>query len=98
MELWEWLVSIIPTGQAEAVSMSYLATILGLSNRALRKEIESARKAGVLICSSDRGYFMPETEAEIRDYVCRTKARIKTGGQCLAPFLREIKRAEGQQT
>ena len=35
---------------------------------------------------------------EIRDYVSRTKARIKTGGQCLAPFLREIKRAEGHST
>lgn len=95
MEIWEWLVSIIPTGQAEAVSMSYLATILGLSNRALRKEIESARKAGVLICSSDRGYFMPETLEEIREYSQRVSARLKTGGACLAPFLREIRKAEG---
>ena len=94
-ELWQWLVSIIPKGQQEAVSMTYLAEILGLSKRALRKEIENARKAGVLICSSDRGYYMPESILELRDYAHRTRARIRTGSECLAPFLREIKRAEG---
>jgi len=98
MDGWTWLTETIPIGEQDAVPMSYLAALHHLSCRKMRLEVERARKAGILICSSDRGYFMPETEAEIRDYVSRTKARIKTGGQCLAPFLREIKRAEGQRT
>lgn len=98
MNNWEWLVSAIPAGQAEAVSMAYLARLFGISKRELRKEIEDARKAGNLICSCDKGYFMPQTEPEIMDYARRVKARIRTGALCLAPFLREIRRAEGIRT
>jgi len=93
---WEWLITIIPIGRAAALSMSYLANLLGISNRELRKEIESARRDGVLICSCDKGYFMPETMTEIKEHAQRAKARIRTGGQCLAPFLREIMRAGGE--
>ena len=95
MSDWGWLTAVIPAGRAEAVSMTYLASIFGISKRELRKNIEDARKAGNLICSCDRGYFMPETMTEIKEYAKRTKARIRTGGQCLVPFLREIRRAEG---
>lgn len=98
MNEWAWLTDTIPTGQMDAISMSHLARIHNLSNRKMRREVEKARRAGNLICSSDRGYFMPETIADIRDYALRTKARLRTGGQCLAPFLREIRRAEGIRT
>ena len=95
MNGWQWLISVIPVGRAEAVSQTYLAMLFGISKRELRKNIEDARKAGNLICSCGQGYFMPETMTEIKEYARRAKARIRTGGQCLAPFLREIRRAEG---
>ena len=98
MNEWTWLTETIPIGQADALPMSYLAALHHLTGRKMRYEVEKARKAGILICSSDKGYFMPETLEEIREYASRTKARIRTGGQCLAPFLREIKRAEGIST
>jgi hypothetical protein len=60
----------------------------------MRLAVERARRSGILICSSDKGYFMPETLEEVKEYTQRTKARIRTGGQCLAPFLRRIKEAE----
>ncbi len=93
MSAWTWLTETIPIGEQDAVSMRYLAALHHLTDRKMRQQVELARKAGILICSSDRGYFMPETLDDIRSYASRTKARIKTGGQCLAPFLREIRRA-----
>lgn len=95
MDNWEWLVSVIPSGQAAALPMKDLAQRFGISKRETRKMIEDARRAGILICSCDKGYFMPETVPEIREYAQRVKARIRTGALCLAPFLREIRRAEG---
>ena len=94
MDGWTWLTETIPIGEHDAVPMGYLAALHHLSDRKMRKAVEGARRCGILICSSDRGYFMPETLQEIRAYTERTKARIKTGGQCLAPFLRRIKEAE----
>ena len=93
MNEWEWLTDTIPIGQRDAVSMSHLARVHNLSDRKMRREVEKARKAGNLICSSDKGYFMPETISDIREYARRERARIRTGCQCLAPFLREIGRA-----
>ena len=78
--------------------MAYLAQMFGISKRETRKMIEDARRGGILICSSDKGYFMPETVLEIKAYAKRAKARIKTSARCLAPFLREIRRAEGIRT
>jgi hypothetical protein len=90
---WEWLTDTIPIGQRDAVSMSHLARVHNLSDRKMRREVEKARKAGNLICSSDKGYFMPETIADIREYASREGARIRTGRACLKPFLRELRRA-----
>ena len=91
---WTWLTETIPIGEQDAVPMNYLAALHHLSDRKMRQQVEQARKSGILICSSDRGYFMPETLEDVKDYAKRTKARIRTGGQCLAPFLRKIKEAE----
>lgn len=89
-----WLTETIPTGERDAVPMGYLAALHHLSDRKMRQQVEQARKSGILICSSDSGYFMPETMEDVKEYAKRTKARIRTGGQCLAPFLRKIKEAE----
>lgn len=98
MDGWKWLTDSIPIGQLDAVSMGHLAKVHNLSERRMRREVEKARCAGILICSSDKGYFMPETISDIREYARRERARIRTGSQCLAPFLRRIREAEGRVT
>lgn len=90
---WKWLTDTVPTGQEGALPMHDLAIIHGLSARQMRLAVENARRDGVLICSSDRGYFMPETIFELQEYARRTSARLRTGRACLAPFLRELKKA-----
>lgn len=91
---WQWLVMFIPTGEREAVSMSHLARTLAVSQRELRRSIEQARRAGNLICSSEKGYFIPETLDELKAYAHRTRERARTNRACLAPFLRRIRQAE----
>ena len=91
---WKWLTESIPAGEAEAVSMQHLARVLDIGERELRREVENARRAGILICSSKNGYFMPETIHELKAYARRAEKRAKTNKACLRPFLRWIRKAE----
>ena len=75
---WKWLTESIPAGEAEAVSMQHLARVLDIGERELRREVENARRAGILICSSKNGYFMPETIHELKAYARRAEKRAKT--------------------
>lgn len=81
------LLDRIPCGEENAVSMRDLARALGEDPRQTRLRIEKARVDRNIIASTDQGYFIPETEAELREYVCRTWARIKTSYATLAPAL-----------
>ncbi len=94
MDRWKWLTDSIPAGRADAVSMAYLAKINRMTEREVRKAIEQARRAGILICSCENGYFMPETMQEIKAHVHRAGSRIKTGRECLEPFIRELEAKE----
>ena len=76
--------------------MAELARITGTEERELRRMIENARRAGILICSSEKGYFMPETLQDIRTHVNRARERIRTGKACLRPFIRELIRREAK--
>jgi hypothetical protein len=95
LHLWAWLTDHIPYGRADAVSADYLAKLFDIDKRELRRVIEDARRDNVLICGDNHGYYQPVSDNEIRAYVHRVRGRIRTASQCLAPFLREIKRAEG---
>lgn len=94
MNEWKWLTDHIPRGRAEAISMQHLARIMGTDERELRRSVEQARRAGILICSSNRGYFLPENGQEIREHVHRARERIRTGSVCLRPFIRELIKRE----
>jgi len=74
--------------------MGHLARVHNMTCRQMRLAIEQARRAGNLICSCERGYFMPETLAEIMEHAHRQGERVKTGRACLVPFLRRIRQAE----
>jgi len=94
---WKWLTDRIPAGKADAVSMPHLARVMNMNPRELRLAVEQARRAGILICSCEKGYFMPETLQEIREHAHRMDARIRTGRDCLRPFLKEIRRTEASR-
>lgn len=66
---------LLPTGEQNAVSRRELMAITGLTDRQLRKQIATERRAGALILSSpDRyngGYFRHEVgnAAELRRFI-----------------------------
>ena len=62
-------------GEANAVSMSYLASITGQTPREIRRQVQLERQAGVCICINNRdGYYLAETEAE-REACARSMRR-----------------------
>lgn len=76
---YQRLMSMIPVGEQAAVHMKDLAIQFGTSERELRKHILEARKAGLLIVSSVRGYFQPETQNELKRYCdSRRSAALST--------------------
>ena len=80
----------LSVGQDQAVSLSDLAVAVNIPERAVKREILNARLSGELILSSDRGYFLPADPDEIREYVIKRKAFIKTAGAALRPFLKAL--------
>lgn len=81
----------LSAGEGQAVSLDELSISTGLPERTIKAEVLRARMAGELILSSERGYFLPADEYEIRRYVNSRKAYLKTAHACLRPFLKALK-------
>lgn len=79
------LMSLIPDGEENAKSMSELSRECGVSPREFRKIIENARRDGMIIASSDSGYFVPSCEEELNDFYLRTMYRVNTTLDTLRP-------------
>ena len=58
---WDWLTDHVPCGQADAISANDLSDLLEMDRRELRKIIEKSRRAGILICGDNHGYYFPES-------------------------------------
>lgn len=93
---YSFLTDLIPIGMKNAVSMKDLSRIMGLHEQELRAYILNARKAGILICSGDQGYYFPEDLKELRNYVRRRQKYIKTASVALRPFCTIFDSAEDQ--
>lgn len=76
---------LLKEGGENAVSMTTLSNLTGVSCREVRKYIESLRTSGFIICSNDYGYFVPRTEEELKDWYRRTMLRVKTTLSTLEP-------------
>lgn len=83
----------LSNGEKDAVSLENLALSTGLPERAVKKEVLQARLRGELILSTENGYFLPADAEEIRSYVYKRKAYIKTANRALKPFVNAIKNA-----
>lgn len=61
-----YLISKIPFGRENAVHMADLAAQLGVDCRTLRAWVNQARAAGHLIASGDVGYWLAESDHDLR--------------------------------
>lgn len=78
-------------GEDQGISLSDLAAAVNIPERAVKAEILRARISGELILSSDRGYFLPADQDEIRAFVNKRRACIRTANKALRPFLKALK-------
>lgn len=78
-------------GEREAISLEQLSVATGLPERAVKREVLSARLKGELILSSEQGYFLPADLGEIRAYTFKRKAYLRTAHAALRPFIKAIK-------
>lgn len=72
------ILSAIGEGQKNAVHLSELIRISGMTDRVLRKTIEYLRRQGIAILSSQNGYYFPADEKELQEFVKREERRAKS--------------------
>lgn len=64
-------------GEANSKSREELCIATGLSDRSLRKQIETLRKEHCICSNSEnRGYFLPKTDEEVNHFV---REQVKRG-------------------
>lgn len=69
------IIHALHKGQINAVKSAELEELTGLDSRDVRQCIERLCRSGVVICSSNDGYFYPETRAELKDFIHKEAAR-----------------------
>ncbi|MDO4284099.1 MAG: hypothetical protein Q4C60_02075 [Eubacteriales bacterium] len=63
---------LLGRGREQAVSKAYLMRRLDVTERDLVKQIETERKAGVVICSTSArggGYYLPKNRQEVKEFI-----------------------------
>lgn len=95
------LLNAIPYGRENAVSRAELASLTGLRDRAIRKEIKELNaeitKHGeaILSSSSGKGYWRTANVAEMKQYLRESRHRQQKQLQNDAPIQKLVYDAEG---
>ena len=93
-EIRNHLISSIPEGAENAISMKNLAKRLDIGQRELRRLVMIARIEGNIILSNDDGYFTSHDRKDIRRYYQRIQNRQRSTAEALSAIRRELKKAE----
>ncbi len=83
--------SLIREGEDNAVHGADLARILHMETRELRQAIERLRRSGVVIASSQRGYYYPANTEELSAFVHKEERRARSVFRTLTPARRLLK-------
>ena len=87
---YDGLLSLIPVGHMNAISMKSLARLTDSTLQVVRQWVENARLDGMIIASSQSGYYIPVDEEELVDYYVRTKRRLNTTRNTLLPVMKRL--------
>ncbi len=72
------IADLLSTGQQNAVPLRELVAYTGLPERAVRKQIERERRAGVLIISDNQhGYYLTDDPAEAQRFARSMQHRAR---------------------
>lgn len=72
------LADYIGVGVENARTLNEMIVCSGESDRTTRFMIEGLRRAGIIICSDENGYFKPANIDELRRYVRKEHARARS--------------------
>ena len=91
----EELLPLLRTGRENCVSMSFLCTVLGISESTLKSVVLRAKKSGYIIARARtgeyRGYFIPKDDTELLDYYLRERRHALSTLESLTPVRRLLK-------
>lgn len=73
-----WIIDRIGAGEADATPALAIIFDKVMTDRDLRKHIETMRRAGIVIASSDKGYYFPADDVELRKYINKTSKAAKS--------------------
>lgn len=90
------VLSIVPTGRENAVSMRYLARVFGVKERIIRQAILDARLSGYIVCGTSYGYYYPANKGELVEYVHSAKSRAITSLRSLKAARALLKLSEAE--
>ena len=87
------------SGRGNAKKRRELLAATGLRDRAFRHGVEALRRSGVVVCSDERGYFLPATLAEVQGFIRQEEARARSTFFTLraARQLAALMQAQGEQ-
>lgn len=90
------ILTLIPTGKANAISRRDLSVASGMDDRSMREAIEQLRHNGHLICSkATGGYYKPDNLDDIEEMYRTELKRAKAILHRLTP-LRHVLKQEGR--
>lgn len=92
------LISLLPTGEENAVHQKELANYMGVDCCTLKKIIQGARKDGYKIISSQQGYFKPKDKAEIIKFINHMSKQAATRYGSITKLKRVAGETDGQIT
>lgn len=78
MTAQERITQALRTGENNAVSLAEMCRVSGLDNRSTRQTIENLRRSGMVIISSNKGYYLTETLEEVRHYINKESKHAKS--------------------
>ena len=88
------VLSVIPTGEENAIKQSELAGITGYNTREIRLIMNSLRKEDFPICSGNHGYFKARNKEDIDSTTKRMLSQIVTLSESINHLQRSVKNIE----
>lgn len=97
MGQYENISSLLHVGRENAIPLKELMKLTGYkSDRGLREAINRERRKGTVICSDERGYWIPGNRSEIEKFVQRMQKSARKIFLDAQSAVKELETTPGQ--
>ena len=91
------IVDLIPEGRKNAIKRQDLLKQYDGTDRQMRRELQEARENEIIVNLSDgRGYFRPESRAELSAYIAQETSRARVIERNIRVAKRKLAEIDGQ--